>query len=195
MQPNNPKGFNVGLVDKDIKTMRSILTKIQILSFLCALPALANDVGLHNSSAQPTRAATQREHALGVCELVSLTGSAQADLSPMVYVNNFYFNDAKIDYATAIISTLQQPKHGHLESDSDGNWAGAKYLPNEGYLGNDSFVMQVEGNGYTVKLQYFVAVASDDTKAAFNLNSSCTGSYWKISTALDLNGSSLRRLG
>ena len=127
------------------------------------------------------QSATQREHALGVCKLVNQMGEGQADLSPMVYVNNYYLNEEKIDWGTATITVFQRPKHGHIEPDSSGSWTGAKYLPNDGYLGNDSFVIQVEGNGYKVKLNYFLAVANDDTVAVYKLNPACKGTYWKIS--------------
>jgi hypothetical protein len=127
----------------------------------------------HQTSAQP-------EHVLGGCELVNLMGEGQAELSPMVYVNSYYFNEEKINWGTATITIYQEPKHGKLEPDSSGSWTGAKYLPNDGYLGNDFFVILVEGSGYKVKLNYFLAVANDDTVAAYNLNPACKGTYWKI---------------
>jgi hypothetical protein len=136
--------------------------------------------------------AMQREHELGVCELVDTAGTGQVDLVPMVKVNSYYFSDAKIDIYTAKITILQQPKHGKLVPDSTGEWGGSKYRPNDGYLGNDSFIMQVEGNGYTVKLKYFVAVAVDNTKEAFNLNTACKGYWWKISSTLESNFNSTK---
>jgi len=143
------------------------------------------------------QAAAGRELILGVCDVVNPSGTGQAELSPVVYANG-YFNSpaAKIDYATARISIVQQPKHGHLEPDSGGDWRRAKYLPNDDYLGdeplaikNDSFIMKVEGNGYTVKIHYFVAV-TDGVGVTFNPNPVCKGSAWKISSTIDANGNS-----
>ena len=142
-----------------------------------SMPAIVM-VAQSNASQQT---ATKREHVLGVCKLVNLMELAQVDLAPLVYVNNYYFNDRKIDSATANVTVIQQPKHGHVEIYSAHGWTGSFYRPNDGYLGNDSFVMQVEGNGFKVRLQYFVAVAVDDTATAFNLNPACKGGYWKIS--------------
>lgn len=44
MKPNT-QDVNTGL-NNGRKPMRSILTQIHVLSFLCALPACANDIGL-----------------------------------------------------------------------------------------------------------------------------------------------------
>jgi hypothetical protein len=48
---------NIGLVNSGRNPMKSIQTKIHVLTFLCArCQHWPNDVELHNSSAQPTRA-------------------------------------------------------------------------------------------------------------------------------------------
>jgi hypothetical protein len=135
--------------------------------------------------------AAKRGHVLGVCDLVNTgSGSGQAELAPTLEAN-YYFNSpiAKINPGTAKVTILQQPKHGRLENDSGSNWWYSRYLPNEGYLGNDSFVMQVEGNGYTVKIHYFMYV-TDDMGATIFENKACKGDDWKISTTLAPNGTS-----
>jgi predicted chitinase len=136
------------------------------------------------------QAAIVREHVLGVCDLVNMTGEGQADLFPVINVNGGYFNTAKIDRSTAKISIIQQPKHGRLEpTNSDGDWTDSRYLPNDGYLGKDSFILQVEGNGYTVKIHYFLLV-TDDQGVTWNPN--CTkGATWKISSTLAPNSNSV----
>lgn len=153
---------------------------------------LAENVGLHKSSAQPRRAS---EHILGICGLVNLTGTGQAELFPLRYTNDYFKTDGNnkdIDFASAKITIIRQPSHGILKPDSRGDWLHAKYLPNEGYLGDDSVVIQVEGNGYKVKLHYFIAV-TDAMGDTTNSNPVCKGeqgrSYWKIS--LDTNGNSI----
>ena len=100
------------------------------------------------NSAQQTTAA--REHILGICELVNLTGTGQAELSPVVYANGYFrTSTAKIDYATAKVRIIQQPKHGRIEPIGlDDDWRDIRYLPIAGYIGNDSVVLLVDGNGY-----------------------------------------------
>ncbi len=124
-------------------------------------------------------------HTVGVCDIVNLTGTGQAELVPVVNANAF-FNTKKIDYATAKITVIQQPKHGRLEPiSSDGDWRDPRYLPNDGYLGKDSFILQVEGSGYTFKIHYFLLVTDDPGVEA---NPNCKTFWWKISQ--DPNGNS-----
>jgi hypothetical protein len=128
--------------------------------------------------------ATQREHIFGLCELTNIydyNGHPQVEASPVIYANA-YFNthDAKINPDTAKITVLQQPRHGHLEPDSEGKWEFAKYFSNEGYVGYDTFIVQVEGNGYTIKLHYFVAI-TNDIGVTTNPNPVCKGPAWVIS--------------
>jgi len=125
-------------------------------------------------------------HVLGVCDVVNVNGNGQARAYPVTLANAyFHTHDATIDPGTAKITILQQPKHGSLEPNSRGDWWDAKYVPQDGYLGNDSFVMQVEGSGYTVKLKYFIAV-TNDFGITENPNPICKGQIWKISQ--DANG-------
>jgi len=128
-------------------------------------------------------------HVLGICDLVNPRLSGQADVRPVMYVNSYMSTTKLIDYIdkkTATVTILQQPKHGYLESiTQDGDWANSRYLPNDGYIGEDYFVMQVEGNGYKVELRYFIAV-DDDMGLTSNPNPVCKGGLykeWKISIA------------
>ncbi len=131
----------------------------------------------------------QREHVLGVCDVVNVNGTGQVRAYPTVNANSYFrTHDATINPGTAKITILQQPKHGSLEPDSRGDWGDAKYIPNDGYLGSDSFIIQVEGSGYTVKLKYFIAV-TDDWGVSANPNPICKGPIWKIS--LDANGNQI----
>ena len=148
-------------------------------------PSIAND----NSAQQ---AETKSEYISGVCELVELRGSGQADLFPGLNANaylqrflNAASNNSKpnIGEFTAIVTVLQQPQHGWLEpTNGDGDWTNSRYKPNQDYLGNDSFIMQVEGNGYTVKLNYFVYI-TDGMGETFFENEHCKADIWKISSA------------
>ena len=133
--------------------------------------------------------AAKNEHVLGVCDIVNVNGNGQVSASPMTLANAYFrTHDATIDPGTAKVTIFQQPKYGSLEPDSRGDWRYAKYIPNDGYLGDDSFVMQVEGSGYTVKLKYFIAV-TEDKGMTLNPNPVCKGQIWKISK--DTNGNSI----
>jgi len=136
---------------------------------------------------------TKHELILGICELLNLdSNNNQVDASPIVYANAYFAvaaNDypkahtAKINYVTAKVKVLQQPEHGYLEPTmQDGDWRDTRYIPSEGYMGNDFFELQVEGNGYAVKLNYFVSVTN---QFEYKVNEACLGKseLWKISTA------------
>lgn len=130
--------------------------------------------------------AAKNEHILGVCDVVNVNGTGQARAYPTINANSYFrTHDATINPGTAKITILQQPKHGSLEPDSRGDWGDAKYIPNDGYLGDDAFVMQVEGSGHTVTLKYFIAV-TDDWGLTGNPDPICKGPIWKISQ--DTNG-------
>lgn len=59
-----------------------------------------------------------------------------------------------------------------------------QYEPDEGYLGKDYVVLQVEGNGYKVQIRYYIAV-TDDMGETKNTDPVCKetngGHWWKIS--------------
>ena len=133
---------------------------------------------------QPTVA--RRPHVLGICDVVNLTDTGQALAAPVVKANGYFSTAvAKIDYATAKVTVLQRPKHGRLEPvSSDGDWRDPRYLPNDGYLGKDYFVLQVEGGGHKVQLRYFLAVSADRTVKS-NPDPVCKAFSWKISTTGD----------
>ena len=134
------------------------------------------------SSSQQT--ATKGDHILGVCGIVNPSGIGQLDAFPVINANAyFYTHDAKIDDGTAKVTIIQRPKHGRLEpTNSDGDWSDTRYLPNDGYLGKDSFVLQVEGSGYKVKLYYFLTVTDLVGDTALQ-NKACKGITWKISSS------------
>jgi hypothetical protein len=132
----------------------------------------------------------QSAHVMGICNLVNLTKSPQADIFPLITANGYFItHDATVNPSTAKITILQQPKHGRVEpTNLDGDWSATRYLPNVGYLGNDSVIIQVEGKGYKVELHYFLAV-TEDAGQTYNPDSVCKGSWWIISK--DTNGNSV----
>jgi predicted chitinase len=108
---------------------------------------------------------------VGVCEILNLTRHN-------VYTIHAEINARSIDKVTeklaidpynAQVRVIQQPKHGKLVAPDGLIWINSKvsrdigsgsYIPNAGFTGKDSFVMQVEGNGRKVKVHYFIAVTS-----------------------------------
>ena len=153
-----------------------------------AMPAVV--IMAQTNSSQQT--ATARPHIMGICKVVPVTG--QTEIFPAMYANDYLSMNATksiqyIDEKTATISIIQQPKHGYLEPIMlDGDWTDSRYRPNDGYLGNDSFVMQVVGNGYKVKLHYFLVV-TNELGVELNQNPICKGEdkgfIWKISSTPD----------
>lgn len=137
--------------------------------------------------AQAGAAQMQRPSALGVCGVVNVdpTGTGQGDMEPVLYANSYYFKirnvaDNKIDDATAKVSMVTLPKHGRVEPVmKGGDLRDPRYLPDDGFLGNDSFVLQVEGGGYVVQLHYFFYVTNDSSASA-NPERACKGNVWKI---------------
>ena len=134
---------------------------------------------------------TQRERVLGVCGLVELYGSGQAELNPVLRANDYFLTDkpypkssyrAEIADGLAKITILQQPTHGKVEPTSPGLQLNrSRYVPNEGYEGTDSAILQVEGNGHKIKLKYFFKVTSGAGESALD-NKACKGLFWKISS-------------
>jgi hypothetical protein len=127
--------------------------------------------------------ARQRPHIFGVCEMAKVGdyGTNQADLFPLYRTEDYFrittsVQNIKIDEAAAKITVLQKPKHGYVESpNGDNDWNGSRYLPDEdGYLGNDFFILQVEWNGYKVQLHYFIYITEGAGEHAA-MNEDCRG--------------------
>jgi len=132
----------------------------------------------------------QRERVLGVCGLVELYGSGQAELNPVLRANDYFLTDKpyskvyepEITEGLAKISVLQQPKHGKVEpSRSELQLNHSRYVPTKGYEGTDSAILQVEGNGHKIKLKYFFMITSGAGESALD-NKDCKGLTWKISS-------------
>lgn len=150
-----------------------------------------NGRALPPATPQAGAAQVQQPNALGVCGIVNVgpTGTGQGDIFPVIYANSYYFKatsakDKKINGATAKVTMIRPPKHGTVAPVmEDDDLRNPRYLPHDGFLGNDSFALQVEGNGYIVELHYFFYVTNDDGVFA-NPSKTCKGDTWKISTNL-----------
>jgi hypothetical protein len=196
--------------------MKSILAKVQVFGLLIALPALAGDVGLHKGSAQPTRAKpgeVKTLHTMGICfpapnELYSLENVLEPKGDAGFYLRS-YENKQVANTDPGTITILQQPTHGILRlvteadrgtlfSSSSGPIdpanPGYVYLPEKGYLGKDKTVALVEIGGVKVKVVYFFQAINGPLGDVDELCGK-KGYHWKISSTLDANGNSPRRLG
>ncbi|RZI86509.1 MAG: hypothetical protein EOP38_00995 [Rubrivivax sp.] len=124
-------------------------------------------------------------HVLGVCAMVNVLMSGQADLSPVINANTyFHFGRSShaadvepMDVNTAEVKIIRRPKHGSLE----GNplWAYARYLPNDGYRGRDAVVLRVQDKGQTVEIRYHIMVV-EDMGAKPSDDARCKSDIWKI---------------
>jgi hypothetical protein len=156
--------------------MKSILTKIQILSLLIALPAFAEnaDVGLHNSSAQPTRASGEMFGSAGICVPVSSMTSMKGvfgSISPAsdselvfdekspapVEKDEKYFDTFDKHIEKATVEVLQPQMHGELGIGHTGPHS-YQYTPTGGYKGTDKVVFLVNIAGKNIKVIYFFKV-------------------------------------
>ncbi|MDP1609463.1 MAG: Ig-like domain-containing protein [Sulfuritalea sp.] len=158
------------------------------------IPEASPSVVLMASTNPEQQASGQTERIMGECWLVKADGYGQG-FSPIITANLWFnVNPEKIESETAEIRILRQPKHGTLEI-LNPIWAGVNYRPDKGYRGNDTAVLKVKGNGYTVKIHYFFRVVKESGARIYD-NKNCIGPVWKISsdspqTPIDL--SSLQR--
>lgn len=187
--------------------MKSILSRIHALCFLMVLPALANDVGPHNSSAQPTRVQTKLlakenlDGTIGVCwaQLNPGTVDPKRDERGEYALDVRDFASANYsqgpgkdpsllaDYTNAKITVLQAPKHGTL---GQGHYPGndLSYYPDPNYFGKDMAVFLIDIEGHLVKVEYYIKLVSgnDFSKFADDYNKYCPSpNWWKISQPPD----------
>ena len=145
---------------------------------------------------------------LGICEPspnhnYSLENVVEPILGARDYMQAF---EHKTVTGPATTTILQQPKHGVLRllteadrgtlfSSSSGPLdladPGYAYLPEQGYVGNDSATIQVDFGGLKVNVKYyFQAINGVLGNTGWEDHCSKTGFYWKISSTLDANGTS-----
>jgi VCBS repeat-containing protein len=161
---------------------------IMLIADLPNAPPSTSPVVIVAQANSGEQTAAQSAHVMGICDVLNLTRSSQVDLFPLGYANGYFMtHDATINPGTAKITIIQQSKHGRVEpTNTDGDWRYIRYVPDDSYLGSDSVVLQVEGNGYKVELHYFLAV-TDDAGQTYNPDPVCKASWWIISQ--DSNGS------
>jgi len=151
------------------------------------------------------------EHAIGVCDPIgnmpgvapNLTNTISPKIQAQIYFN--LYAHQKID-GTATVTVLQNPKHGVLrlvtEADRGSLFSSDSgptdpannplyvYLPEQGYLGNDSVTMLVDIGGKRVKEVYYFKVVDHPVNNDGDAEICTSGPFWKISSSLDSNGNS-----
>ncbi|OFZ66614.1 MAG: hypothetical protein A2V79_06080 [Betaproteobacteria bacterium RBG_16_56_24] len=132
--------------------------------------------------------------------------SGENGLSPInsaAFYLRRYEHQKVADTDPATITILQQPSHGTLRlvTEADGNRFGEGrfvaadqryvYLPEKGYLGKDSATVLVEIGGVKVKVVFFFQAISGGL-GSYGIQEYCgkTGYRWKISSTIDVNGTS-----
>jgi len=164
---------------------------------------------------QAQQSTTSKERKMGVCKpIANLPGVAPHLgnlISPIVQagIYSYLYEHQEIDrsaYATATASVLQNPKHGvmRLVTEADRGTlfsrssgpldpaapAAYVYLPEQGYLGNDSATFLVDIGGKKIKVVYYFKVVDHPVGNDGDMEICKTGPYWKISTNLSPNGAS-----
>jgi hypothetical protein len=163
-----------------MKRLKHLATWVVITAVVASAPC-------YGTAPEKISAEGLHRHALGVCDIVNVGpgGIGHGEMFPVLYANSFYFKAAttseeKIDFASATVDVIRPPKHGFVKAITlDGDWRNPIYIPNDGFLGHDSFVLRVRGNGYSVELHHFFHV-TDDRFVTFNPNRTCKGHTWKI---------------
>jgi hypothetical protein len=134
-------------------------------------------------SRQETIKSTKEKPNVGaVCDLINLTKEEKIFLFPIINANKYFSPSIeKIDYSTAKVTVIKQPKHGVLiPVGLDDDWNEIQYQPNKSFTGKETLTLLVEGNGYVVKLHYFLTVTNDRGITA----PPCKRFNWKISSNL-----------
>jgi hypothetical protein len=143
---------------------------------------------IHTTKIVSEKSNSEHPNSLGICDIVNVgpNGTGQGDIFPVLYVNSYYFkvknrNEDKITDANARVKIITPPKHGQVSPVmDDDDLRNPRYIPTDGFQGNDSFTLQVKNNNYSVNLNYFFYVTNDDG-ISFNPNKYCKGHTWIIS--------------
>lgn len=173
--------------------MKSILTKMHVLSLLVTLPVLAGDVGLHNSSAQPTWVAANsnlnaiiKSGTLGFCR-VSEAGIVRFQPTTEATQYIYDYRNQEMYFDGGFIKILKQPKHGevHYEDSNvklkDNPVPHFVYSSDDVYVGRDYFDLQVEKNGVKVNIHYVIQVLEKGERESNYMGTLCNPQQWKIS--------------
>jgi hypothetical protein len=154
--------------------------------------------------------ATVTERKIGFCQPIGNMSGVAANLtntiSPKIDAQIYFdlYEHQKVDGA-ATVTVLQNPKHGIFrlitEADRGSIFSsnsgpldpanpGYIYLPEQGYLGNDSVTLLVDIGGKTVKEVHYFKVVGHPVNNDGDSEICKKGPFWKITSTLDANGTS-----
>ena len=138
-------------------------------------------------------------YVLGVCQ--TARQSIGVEIRPTSdgnsYLNSYHSGDArytKFDFRSSEvkITLAKAPEHGTLTLTDNSDMTFGKvynYMPNQGYVGQDRFVLLVEKNGVKVRIEYLIE-GLDNDEADVGI---CDPDLWKISATTPVfNNSSLQ---
>jgi hypothetical protein len=176
-----------------IEQARTELTvnREEIQVFTADIPDLPNDttgtIVLARSSERT--GSIERPGVLGVCDIANnYVGGGTIGLSPLTLANAYFVIGTKgpgkeaINAENFTVTVIKQPMHGSVELHPTG--IVGQYQPSVGYLGKDSLILEVRGNGHAVRIHYFLML-TDDAGQTFNNDKVCKGGggggSWRIS--------------
>jgi hypothetical protein len=139
------------------------------------------------------------KYALGVCQVAA--PDSGSEISPTYdadsYLFHYHGNDPRYKeklagefFSEAKITLTKKPAHGTVSLDEseiavENGWY--HYWPNEGYVGQDRFAMQVEKDGVKVRIEYLIEAVAEDQPTTYigedgqRYGHFCTPEHWKIS--------------
>ena len=89
-------------------------------------------------------------------------------------------NSASIASEGVKVTLLKAPAHGKVvypDTPKAVKWNWLDYMPEDGYVGRDNFIMQVEKDGVKVRIEYLIE-GLDEGEPATGI---CNQEHWKIS--------------
>ena len=150
------------------------------------------------ATASPLHAA--ENYTIGECQ--TATQSVGTEISPTsvagIYLTNYHGDDprykVKLDsgefFSGAKVTLVKAPAHGKVAYTNDPDaikWSMYNYIPNNGYIGRDNFVMLVEKDGVEVRIEYLIEGLTDDDPTTVIGDDGerqgiyCQPEHWKIS--------------
>jgi hypothetical protein len=156
-------------------------------------------------ASQGKQSAAKTDRTVGICQALSnpaldgAVATAENSLTPAGAATTYFlsFENRKVA-GPSKVTVLEYPKHGKLEDlgtfvtrngvQVDTGKKTYDFIPESGYLGQDSATFLVEIGGYKLKMVYVFKVATEvDNKKEELL---CPNSYWRISANFDASDNS-----
>jgi hypothetical protein len=153
-----------------------------------AVMLTAASAGMAHGELENGKSRSVPNYSLGVCQ-VSRSDSG-AEIRPTYdgdsYLGRYHDGDPRyrgfgFDSDGTKVTLLNAPKHGEVylvDTPLGKAHSWYHYMPTEGYVGEDRFVMQVERDGIKVRIQYLIE-GLDKREPSVGV---CEPDHWKISS-------------